>query len=145
MENEEKRLSDQKIELDTTVNRLEAKIEQLRVDYDQLTSQKERIKSEMEKVLSKVERSQNLLKNLSSERYRWDESCHNFKEQQATIIGDVLLAGAFSSYIGFFDHYYRSVVTQAWRKHLEHQAFIKFRKELEIVEYLSLPSDRLNW
>lgn len=35
----------------------------------------------MEKVLAKVERSQNLLKNLSSERYRWDESCHNFKEQ----------------------------------------------------------------
>lgn len=99
----------------------------------------------MESVLKKVERSQNLLKNLSSERYRWDESCQNFKEQQATIIGDVLLAGAFSSYIGFFDHYYRSVVKQTWRKHLDEGAHIKFRKDLLMIEYLSLPSERLNW
>lgn len=109
LEKEEKVLTDKKIELENKVQELEQKIDQLKVEYDQLTSQKERIKSDMEVTLNKVERSNNLLTNLNSERYRWDQSCQSFQEQQASIIGDVLLAGAFSSYIGFFDHYYRKV------------------------------------
>ena len=63
----------------------------------------------------------------------------------ATIIGDVLLSGAFCSYIGFFDHFYRRVLMTSFRDYLENSAFIRFRKDLSLLEFLSKPSDRLNW
>lgn len=63
----------------------------------------------------------------------------------ATIIGDVLLSAGFCAYIGFFDHFYRKVLTSSFRDYLETSAFISFRKELSLIEFLSKPSERLLW
>ncbi|EAR94592.2 dynein heavy chain, cytoplasmic protein (macronuclear) [Tetrahymena thermophila SB210] len=138
-------LEDKKKQLDQQVELLQEKISQLKSDYAILIADKENIKNEMIKVKEKVERSQQLLQNLSSERFRWDASSQNFKQQMATIIGDVLLSGAFCSYIGFFDHFYRRVLMKSFRDYLENSAYIRFRKDLSLIEFLSKPSDRLNW
>ncbi len=63
----------------------------------------------------------------------------------STIIGDVLLSSAFCAYIGFFDHFYRKVLLNSFRDYLENVAFITFRKDLSLLEFLSKPSDRLTW
>lgn len=63
----------------------------------------------------------------------------------ATILGDVLLSGAFCSYIGFFDHFYRRKLLSSFKDYLESTAAIHFRKDLLLLEFLSKPSDRLNW
>lgn len=97
----------------------------------------------MESVKVKVERSQKLLKNLSSERFRWDASAANFKHQMAALIGDVLICAAFSSYIGFFDHFFRKALLEQWRMLMNEQ--ILFRNDLALIEFLSNPSERLLW
>lgn len=81
----------------------------------------------MLKVADRVDRSKALINNLSSERVRWDESSNNFKFQLSTMIGDVLLSSAFLSYIGFFDHYYRKVVTNTWREYIQNVAQLQTR------------------
>ena len=51
-------------------------------------------------VYLQVERSVALLKSLSSEKERWETGSESFKNQMATIIGDVLLSTAFMAYAG---------------------------------------------
>jgi len=69
----------EKTDLDKKVSLLQGVIQQLEKDYETLIQQRQQIEQEMKSVKVKVERSQNLLKNLSSERYRWDASAANFK------------------------------------------------------------------
>jgi len=72
----------------------------------------------MNSVKDKVDRSKKLIQDLSSERFRWDNSSQNFKHQMSTLVGDSLIAGAFISYIGFFDHYYRKVLLNSFQEYL---------------------------
>lgn len=60
---------------------------------------------EQKSVKSKVERSDALFKNLSSELIRWERSSLNFKDDMASLAGDVLLSSGVLTYIGFFDHF----------------------------------------
>jgi dynein heavy chain 1 len=72
----------------------------------------------MNKVEDKVTRSKKLLMNLSSEKYRWEDTSKNFKSQLASMLGDVFLSSAFLAYIGFFDHYYRKLLIGVWKTNL---------------------------
>lgn len=47
-----------------------------------------------------VERSVALLNSLGNEKQRWEAGSETFKQQMATIIGDVLLSAAFMAYAG---------------------------------------------
>lgn len=93
---------------------------------------KQEIVNDMTKVEDKVGRSKNLLMNLSSEKYRWEDTSKNFKTQLASMLGDVFLSSAFLAYIGFFDHYYRKLLMSVWKTNLE-ASKIKYRKELAII------------
>jgi dynein heavy chain 1 len=70
----------------------------------------------MQKVQEKVNRSISLITNLGSERERWDNSSNEFKNQMSTMVGDVLLSASFLGYIGYFDHFYRKMLTNQWRE-----------------------------
>ena len=59
-----------------------------------------------------------------------------------SMCGDVLICGAFLSYIGFFDHFYRKVLMFNWREYLKSIGLI-YKLDLSHTEYLSKPSDRL--
>lgn len=63
----------------------------------------------------------------------------------ASLLGDSLIAAAFTSYIGFFDHYYRRVLLSSWKGLLETSTFVNFRKDLSLIEFLSQASERLSW
>ena len=101
-----------------------------------MIKEKQEIVNDMTKVEEKVTRSKNLLQNLSSEKYRWEDTSKNFKSQLASMLGDVFLSSSFLAYIGFFDHYYRKLLSSVWKTNLE-SSKIKFRGELSIIEFLS--------
>ena len=131
-------------QLEALVKQLEYNIEQYKVDYSLLIGDVQQIKTEMGKVQDKVKRSKQLIQNLSSERVRWEGSSKSFKEQMACLLGDVLLSSAFLTYTGFFDHFYRQFLNSEWRFFLE-QIGLKYRGDLSYMEFLSKPTDRLQW
>lgn len=58
-----------------------------------------------------MERSVALLDSLGGEKGRWEAGSVTFKNQMATIIGDVLLSSAFMAYAGKFGNSYdKSVI-----------------------------------
>lgn len=55
-----------------------------------------------------------------SEKIRWGESVAQFKEQEKTLCGDVLLVTAFVSYVGYFTRKYRNdLLNNCWMPFLE--------------------------
>ena len=74
-----------------------------------------------------------LLSSLGDEKHRWEAGSETFKQQMATIIGDVLLSAAFMAYAGYFDQQMRQNLFGNWCNHL-HQAAIQYRPDLARTE-----------
>eukprot|EP00830_Metopus_es_P014557 TRINITY_DN3901_c0_g1_i1.p1 TRINITY_DN3901_c0_g1~~TRINITY_DN3901_c0_g1_i1.p1 ORF type:complete len:1012 (-),score=209.87 TRINITY_DN3901_c0_g1_i1:2492-5527(-) len=144
LEKEEKRLIEEDNKVQSIIGECEKNIAQFQSEYAVLIAETQNIKTEMTKVSEKVSRSKQLIKNLSSERTRWDASSQGFKDQMGTLIGDCLIASAFMTYIGFFDHFYRGSLHESWKEYLEISG-IKFKGDLSIIEFLSRSNDRLVW
>ena len=130
--------------MDNLISELERSIENYKREYADLIRQAEGIKNEMKSVESKVNRSESLLKSLSSEQDRWQETSAGFRSQMSTISGDCLLASAFVAYSGYFDQEMRSSLFTSWQDHLSSYQ-INFRQSLARSEYLSAVDERMEW
>lgn len=126
LQEEGARLENQAAELASTIDELEKKTKLLEQQFETLIREKQEIVTDMSKVEEKVSRSKNLLNNLSSEKYRWEDTSKNFKVQLASMLGDVFLSSSFLAYIGFFDHYYRKLLSSVWRSNLANSR-VKYR------------------
>ncbi|XP_014790579.2 cytoplasmic dynein 1 heavy chain 1 [Octopus bimaculoides] len=131
-------------EVNSVIVQLEKSIAMYKEEYAILISQAQAIKSDLAAVEGKVERSVALLKSLTNEKQRWEAGSETFRNQMATIIGDVLLSSAFMSYAGYFDQQMRQNLFTAWSNHLQ-QANIQFRTDIARTEYLSNADERLRW
>ncbi|KAH0477442.1 MAG: hypothetical protein KVP17_003594 [Porospora cf. gigantea B] len=123
---------------------LERQLVEYKSEYAELISQVQRIKTEMETVEAKVTRSTQLLANLESEQKRWTESVKSSADALNTVLGDSLLAAAFCTYTGFFEHGDRERLLQEWRAAIS-GAGLRIRGGLSLVELLSRPQDRFQW
>ncbi|KAL8271990.1 hypothetical protein Esti_004114 [Eimeria stiedai] len=131
-------------EQQSLITQLEGKLQQYKQDYAHLISQVQSIKQEMEEVQKKCERSMSLLENLGSENSRWSEQLEQLKVASQTFIGDSLLAAAFCAYLGFFEYADRQKLIEEWRDVLKREC-IRCRLDLSFVDFLSTPSERLQW
>ncbi|OEH78569.1 dynein heavy chain related [Cyclospora cayetanensis] len=131
-------------EQQSLITQLEGKLQQYKQDYAQLISQVQSIKHEMEEVQKKCARSMSLLENLGSEKSRWFEQLEQLKLASQTFIGDSLLAAAFCAYLGFFEYAERHRLLEEWRAVLQREC-IRCRLDLSLVDFLSTPSERLQW
>nr|CAB3240292.1 cytoplasmic dynein 1 heavy chain 1 [Phallusia mammillata] len=131
-------------EVEALIADLERSIKRYTDEYALLISEAQAIKQELVTVEAKVTRSTSLLKSLSHEQERWEQTSDSFKSQMSTMAGDCLLSGAFISYAGYFDQAMRQNLYLAWTTHLQ-QAGIEFRLDLARVEYLSTVDERLQW
>ena len=141
---ESKDLIERHKEVESSIVQLETSIAQYKVEYAELIKETEAIKGEMDAVLQKCSRAETLLGSLSEEQQRWEEGSATFQAQLSTLLGDVLLAAAFISYIGFFDHHMREQLLQKWQAHLSFTG-IAYKEDLSLVEYLSTASERITW
>jgi dynein heavy chain 1 len=122
----------------------------------------------MDNVHSKVQRSIKLIDGLGSESARWEADAQTFKEQTKTVMGDTLVCAAFLAYIGYFNQHFRARLVRGrrtcpagrrrwradtvpsraqveqWQERL-HEFQVPCKDALSVVEYLSHPSERLQW
>lgn len=136
--------TEKSLQINDAITKLEASIFIYKEEYAVLINDTQLLKNEMKSVKIKVERSELLLNNLSSERYRWDESKITFMQELETLVGDALIASAFISYAGFYDQFYRQYLQKTWCDRLE-QSGIRFQKNLSIPEYLATTEKRNGW
>lgn len=153
-----KPLRDEVERLETESNELEASQKQAveevaqledilatyKLEYAAAIRETEIIRAEMELVVKKVSRAESLLASLNEERDRWQETWTNFDAQMSTLIGDCMLSAAFLTYAGGFDQSTRRSMFNDWSDIL-HTLKIPYRADMDIISYLSLPSEQLSW
>eukprot|EP01041_Mallomonas_annulata_P000303 gene303-544_t len=132
------------IEALTQVADMEAAIKRYKSEYASAIRDTETIKAEMDIVTKKVCRAESLLASLDEEKGRWQATSTSFDKQMSTLIGDSLLAAAFLTYGGIFDHRMRKNLSSEWTETLESLG-IPFHTDLNVIGYLSRPSDQLAW
>uniref|UniRef100_A0A4W4ESA4 Dynein heavy chain coiled coil stalk domain-containing protein n=1 Tax=Electrophorus electricus TaxID=8005 RepID=A0A4W4ESA4_ELEEL len=87
---------------------------------------------------------------LASENVRWAETVANFRHQERTLCGDVLLITAFVSYLGFFTKRYRhELMDNTWKPYLitpglDPLAMLMDDADLATWQNEGLPADRMS-
>uniref|UniRef100_A0A8C3V2Y5 Dynein axonemal heavy chain 17 n=1 Tax=Catharus ustulatus TaxID=91951 RepID=A0A8C3V2Y5_CATUS len=104
---------------DKLATRLNENLSKLTARFEQATSDKLKCQQEAEATACTITLANRLVGGLASENVRWAEAVKDFKEQQSTLCGDVLLSTAFVSYLGYFSGKYRQELLDGiWRPYL---------------------------
>jgi dynein heavy chain len=110
--------------MEATVADLMAALKVLQDQFQEVMDDKERAEAEAAKCASKLDLACRLVNALGSESVRWANSIVELDKSIGLIIGDVLLASAFVSYVGPFNKKFRMEIME--------QKFLPFFKEHNI-------------
>ncbi|OAF71285.1 Axonemal beta dynein heavy chain 17 [Intoshia linei] len=97
------------------VSTLEEALGKLTSEFEKATNEKLKCQKEADTTNKTIELANRLVGGLASENVRWADSVNNFKEQENTLVGDVLLTTAFVSYAGCFTNRFRhTLMDDTW-------------------------------
>ncbi|NWI20364.1 DYH9 protein, partial [Crypturellus soui] len=101
------------------IARLNENLRKLTAKFEKATSDKLKCQQEAEATACTISLANRLVRGLASENVRWAEAIKDFKRQQSTLCGDVLLTTAFVSYLGYFTRKYRQdLMDGLWKPYL---------------------------
>uniref|UniRef100_A0A671R8K4 AAA+ ATPase domain-containing protein n=1 Tax=Sinocyclocheilus anshuiensis TaxID=1608454 RepID=A0A671R8K4_9TELE len=89
------------------IKQLNENLAKLTAKFEKATADKLRCQQEAETTARTIALANRLVGGLASENVRWAEAVKNFRHQESTLCGDVLLITAFVSYLGYFTKRYR--------------------------------------
>ena len=99
-----------KEEVDILVAKLNAELSVLMAEYQEAMDTKNQAIMESEKCERKLNLAQRLVAALGSEQEKWAQSIIDLGDYMQLVIGDVLLASAFVSYVGPFNKTFRDII-----------------------------------
>ncbi|XP_029978186.1 dynein axonemal heavy chain 9 [Sphaeramia orbicularis] len=101
------------------INHLNENLAKLTAKFEKATADKLKCQQEAESTAHIISLANRLVGGLASENVRWAEAVENFKKQERSLCGDVLLITAFISYLGYFTKHYRiQLMDNLWRPYL---------------------------
>lgn len=102
------------------IQSLESDLAELTAKFEKATNEKLRCQQEADLTAKTIELANRLVGGLASENVRWADSINDFREQEKTLPGDVLLITAFVSYVGCFTKQYRlDLMDKHWLPYLK--------------------------
>jgi dynein heavy chain len=105
------------------VAELQARLDQLTADYEAADADRRAAKEEAERGKLKLELAARLIKALGSEKARWSEGIGALTSEREVLVGDVLLACAFISYLAPFTKPFRDeLIRDHWMPYLQKAA-----------------------
>src|SRR3989338_9717733 len=139
------------------LNTLRKAKEQAELEHNNAAQELVRIEKQRKKTEDKLSLAHRLVNGLSDEKIRWAESIKDLREREKTLVGDVLLAAAFLSYVGPFTKKYRNMlIEEKWVVDLKERKiptsecidplFGVLAEEAQVAQWNNegLPSDRVS-
>jgi dynein heavy chain len=116
--------NEKKEAMEAMVADLTAKLAILQADYQQAMDEKNRAEAEAARCAKRLDSANRLVNALGSESERWNNAIVQLGHDLESVIGDVLLASSFVSYVGPF--------SKPFRESIINDNFLKFFKEHNI-------------
>ncbi|XP_068610643.1 dynein axonemal heavy chain 9 [Brachionichthys hirsutus] len=131
----------------TKIHHLNENLAKLTAKFEKATADKLKCQQEAESTARTISLANRLVGGLASENVRWAEAVENFKRQERTLCGDVLLITAFISYLGYFTKRYRlQLMDNTWRPYLSQlQVPIPVTPDLDPLLMLTDDADVAVW
>ncbi|XP_067164604.1 dynein axonemal heavy chain 9 [Apteryx mantelli] len=129
------------------IARLNENLRKLTAKFEKATSDKLKCQQEAEATACTISLANRLVGGLASENVRWAEAVKDFKQQQSTLCGDVLLITAFVSYLGYFTKKYRQdLMDGVWKPYLHQlKVPIPVTPSLDPLTMLTDDADIATW
>uniref|UniRef100_G3T2Y1 Dynein axonemal heavy chain 9 n=1 Tax=Loxodonta africana TaxID=9785 RepID=G3T2Y1_LOXAF len=129
------------------VTHLNENLAKLTAKFEKATADKLKCQQEAEVTAGTISLANRLVGGLASENVRWAEAVQNFKQQERTLCGDILLVTAFVSYLGFFTKRYRQTLMDGtWRPYLSQlKVPIPVTPALDPLRMLTDEADVATW
>ncbi|XP_024861684.2 dynein heavy chain 9, axonemal isoform X1 [Kryptolebias marmoratus] len=129
------------------INHLNENLAKLTAKFERATAAKLKCQQEAQSTARTISLANRLVGGLTSENVRWAEAIKNFKRQERTLCGDVLLITAFISYLGYFTKHYRlQLMNNLWRPYLSHlEVPIPVTSDLDPLTMLTDDADIAAW
>ncbi|KAG8446024.1 hypothetical protein GDO86_013774 [Hymenochirus boettgeri] len=126
---------------------LNENLAKLTAKFEKATADKLKCQQEAEATALTISLANRLVGGLASENVRWAEAVRNFKLQESTLCGDVLLITAFVSYLGYFTKKYRlDLMDKIWKPYLgELKVPIPVTPSLDPLTMLTDDADIAAW
>ncbi|XP_040604816.1 dynein heavy chain 9, axonemal isoform X6 [Mesocricetus auratus] len=126
---------------------LNENLAKLTAKFEKATAEKLKCQQEAEVTAGTISLANRLVGGLASENIRWAEAVQNFKQQERTLCGDILLTTAFISYLGFFTKKYRkSLMDGTWKPYLSQlKVPIPTTSTLDPLRMLTDDADMAAW
>ncbi|XP_041078235.1 dynein heavy chain 9, axonemal-like [Polyodon spathula] len=126
---------------------LNENLAKLTAKFEKATADKLKCQQEAESTALTISLANRLVGGLASENVRWADAVGNFKKQESTLCGDVLLITAFVSYLGYFTKKYRvELMDGSWRPYLNQMKVpIPVTPELDPLTMLTDDADVAAW
>jgi dynein heavy chain len=107
--------NEKKRQVEEEVGKLQAKLDKLNKQYEAATNEMAEAQAAAERGKRRLALAERLINALSSENVRWTAGIETLKEERSVVVGDVLIAASFISYIGPFPKRFRgSLISQMW-------------------------------
>ncbi|CAF0714705.1 unnamed protein product [Brachionus calyciflorus] len=129
------------------VSDLQAQLKVLTDEFDAAASAKQKCEQEAQQTAYTINLANRLVGGLSSEKIRWTESVANFRLQEKSLPGNVLLITAFISYVGCFTKQYRvELMEKYWVPYLSQvKPAILTTPDLDVLSLLIDDADIAQW
>ena len=128
-----------------TVATVVAQLSALQTNFREATNEKAQVEAEALSCQERLNLAERLVSGLSSENERWAREVDELEEQHVTLVGDVLLAAAFVSYVGAFDAGFREHLWKhVWLQDLVYRE-IPTREALDPLDILVSDSKIATW
>ncbi|XP_008276610.1 dynein axonemal heavy chain 9 [Stegastes partitus] len=129
------------------IKHLNENLAKLTAKFEKATVDKLKCQQEAESTARTISLANRLVGGLASENVRWAEAVENFKKQERTLCGDVLLITAFISYLGYFTKRYRlQLMDNTWRPYLSQlKVPIPVTPDLDPLAMLTDDADIAAW
>ncbi|XP_064007233.1 dynein axonemal heavy chain 9-like isoform X1 [Pogoniulus pusillus] len=129
------------------IARLNENLRKLTARFEKATTDKLQCQQEAEATACTIALANRLVGGLASENVRWAEAVKDFRQQQSTLCGDVLLVTAFVSYLGYFSKQYRQELLEgSWKPYLQQlQVPIPITPSLDPLSMLADDAEMAAW
>ena len=104
--------NERKTQMDALVAKLNSELAVLQAEFQKAMDDKTAAENEANRCATRLDLAQRLVNALGSESERWSTSIITLTENLKVVVGDVLLASAFVSYVGPFNKAFRDKIIQ---------------------------------
>ena len=124
---------------------MQAKLKAVTDQFERKLAEKNQVEQEARDCQDRLALAKRLVDGLADENTRWNKSVGEMTEKSRTLVGDVMLAASFVSYLGAFDQEFRvSLWEKTWMPDLVEKQ-IPLTPRVDPLRVLANESDFAKW